>query len=59
AEPEPPVEPVADTPAAPAPPAQLPRTGTTGNGMLIGAGIFLIGLGATALIITGSRRNGE
>ncbi|MGO1176459.1 MAG: hypothetical protein ACTMKZ_09780 [Brevibacterium aurantiacum] len=27
--------------------------------MLIGAGIFLIGLGATALIITGSRRNGE
>ena len=59
AEPEPPVEPVADTPAAPAPPAQLPRTGTTGNGMLIGAGIFLIGFGATALIITGSRRNRE
>ncbi|MGO2600076.1 MAG: hypothetical protein ACTIBT_04570 [Brevibacterium aurantiacum] len=27
--------------------------------MLIGAGIFLIGLGATALIITGSRRNRE
>ncbi|MGO1358025.1 MAG: LPXTG cell wall anchor domain-containing protein [Brevibacterium aurantiacum] len=37
----------------------MPRTGTTGNGMLIGAGIFLIGLGATALIITGSRRNRE
>lgn len=52
-------EPVAETPAAPAPPAQLPRTGTTGNGMLIGAGIFLIGLGATALLITGSRRNKE
>ncbi|MDN6746482.1 MAG: LPXTG cell wall anchor domain-containing protein [Brevibacterium sp.] len=57
--PAPPVEPVADTPAAPAPPAQLPRTGTTGNGMLIGAGIFLIGLGATALLITGSRRSKE
>ena len=58
-------EPVAETPAAPASPAaparpaQLPRTGTTGNGMLIGAGIFLIGLGATALLITGSRRNKE
>ncbi|GAA1537390.1 LPXTG cell wall anchor domain-containing protein [Brevibacterium picturae] len=56
---EPVTEPVADEPAAPAPPAQLPRTGTTGNGMLIGAGIFLIGLGATALLITGSRRNRE
>lgn len=56
---EPPAEPVAEKPAAPAPPAQLPRTGTTGNGMLIGAGIFLIGLGATALLITGSRRNRE
>ncbi|SMX85784.1 LPXTG-motif cell wall anchor domain-containing protein [Brevibacterium sp. 239c] len=54
-----PVEPVADKPATPAPPAQLPRTGTTGNGMLIGAGIFLIGLGSTALLITGSRRNKE
>ena len=56
---EPVTEPVADEPAAPAPPAQLPRTGTTGNGMLIGAGIFLIGLGATALLIAGSRRNKE
>ncbi|SMX79178.1 LPXTG cell wall anchor domain-containing protein [Brevibacterium antiquum] len=56
---EPVSEPVADKPAAPAPPAQLPRTGTTGNGMLIGAGIFLIGLGATALLITGRRRNKE
>ena len=51
--------PVAETPAAPASPAELPRTGTTGNGMLIGAGIFLIGLGATALLITGSRRHKE
>ncbi|MBM6591308.1 LPXTG cell wall anchor domain-containing protein [Brevibacterium sp. RIT 803] len=55
----PPAEPVADKPAAPAPPAQLPRTGTSGNGMLIGAGICLIGLGATALLITGSRRSKE
>lgn len=59
APPAPPVEPVVDKPAAPAPPSQLPRTGTAGNGMLIGAGIFLIGLGATALLITGSRRNKE
>lgn len=56
---DPPAEPVADKPAAPTPTAQLPRTGTTGNGMLIGAGIFLIGLGATALLITGSRRSKE
>lgn len=53
--PAPPAEPVADEP----PSAQLPRTGTTGNGMLIGAGILLIGLGATLLLITGSRRNKE
>lgn len=55
----PPVEPVADAPEAPAPPAELPRTGATGNGMLIGVGIVLIGLGATVLLITGSRRTKE
>jgi LPXTG-motif cell wall-anchored protein len=58
----PPVEPVAETPAAPAAPApsgELPRTGTTGNGMLIGLGIVLVGLGATILLITGRRRDSE
>lgn len=50
---QPPAEPVTDEP----PSAQLPRTGATGNGMLIGAGILLIGLGTTILLITGSRRN--
>lgn len=54
-----PVAPVAEQPEAPTPPAQLPRTGATGNGMLVGAGIFLIGLGAAALLITGRRRNRE
>lgn len=58
-QPSPPVEPVADAPEAPAPPAELPRTGATGNGMLIGLGIVLIGLGATVLLITGSRRTKE
>lgn len=58
----PPVEPVAETPetpaspAAPAPSGELPRTGTTGNGMLIGLGIVLVGLGSTILLISGSRR---
>ncbi|WP_181274550.1 Ig-like domain-containing protein [Brevibacterium oceani] len=52
----PPVAPVAETPAAPAPPAELPRTGTTGNGMLIGLGIVLVGLGSTILLISGNRR---
>ncbi len=53
----PPVEPVAETPAAPTP--ELPRTGTTGNGMLIGLGIVLVGLGTTILLISGSRRDRE
>ena len=59
----PPAEPVAETPvapetpAAPAPSGELPRTGTTGNGMLIGLGIVLLGLGSTILLISGSRRD--
>lgn len=53
----PPVEPVAEAPESPAAPApELPRTGTTGNGMLIGLGIVLVGLGSTILLISGSRR---
>ncbi|WP_432791017.1 Ig-like domain-containing protein [Brevibacterium sp. K11IcPPYGO002] len=55
----PPVEPVAETPTAPAAPApsgELPRTGTTGTGMLIGLGIVFVGLGSTILLICGSRR---
>jgi LPXTG-motif cell wall-anchored protein len=56
----PPVAPVAETPEAPAPApaptAELPRTGTTGNGMLIGLGIVLVGLGTTVLLISGGRR---
>lgn len=58
----PPAAPVAETPAAPespaapAPSGELPRTGTTGNGMLIGLGIVLVGLGSTILLISGSRR---
>lgn len=61
----PPVEPVApvaetpESPAAPAPSGELPRTGTTGNGMLIGLGIVLVGLGSTILLISGSRRSRE
>lgn len=61
----PPAEPVAETPvapetpAAPAPSGELPRTGTTGNGMLIGLGIVLLGLGSTILLISGSRRDKE
>lgn len=55
----PPVAPVAEAPEAPAPPAELPRTGATGNGMLIGAGIVLVGLGTTVLLITGRRRGEE
>lgn len=52
-----PVEPVAEAPESPAAPApELPRTGTTGNGMLIGLGIVLVGLGSTILLISGSRR---
>ncbi|RBP62747.1 LPXTG-motif cell wall-anchored protein [Brevibacterium sanguinis] len=46
---EPSVAPAADVPD------QLPRTGTTGNGVLVGAGILLIGLGTCALLITGRR----
>ncbi|WP_092016376.1 LPXTG cell wall anchor domain-containing protein [Brevibacterium siliguriense] len=55
-------EPVADTPEAPAATVssgELPRTGTTGNGMLIGLGIVLVGLGSTILLISGSRRDRE
>src|SRR5699024_206198 len=37
----PPVAPVAETP--PAPSAELPRTGATGTGMLIGLSIVLVG----------------
>ncbi len=55
----PPVAPVAETPAAPGPPAELPRTGTTGNGMLIGMGIVLVGLGSTVLLLTGRSRDKE
>ncbi len=52
---EPPVEPVADQPQAPRAPDQLPRTGTRGNGVLVGAGLLLIGLGVSALLISGRR----
>ena len=51
----PPVAPVAETP--PAPSAELPRTGTTGTGMLIGLSIVLVGLGTTILLITGRGRD--
>src|SRR5699024_6385714 len=47
-------EPVAETP--PAPSAELPRTGATGTGMLIGLSIVLVGLGTTILLITGRAR---
>ena len=50
-------EPVAETP--PTPSAELPRTGTTGTGMLIGLSIVLVGLGATILLITGRGRGND
>ncbi len=52
---EPPVEPVADQPQAPRAPDQLPRTGAPGNAALVGAGLLLIGLGVTALLVSGRR----
>lgn len=52
----PPTTPVADRPQAPGPVSELPRTGATGHGLLIGAGIVLIGVGAATLLVTGRRR---
>ena len=48
-------EPVAETP--PTPSAELPRTGATGTGKLIGLSIVLVGLGTTVLLITGRGRD--
>lgn len=60
-QPTPPTKPVADQPVAEKPqapnaPGQLPRTGASGQSMLIGAGIVLLGLGAAALALTQRRR---